>query len=419
MKAVGELGIDLEGLQRQFSEEADLARGGGGEGFLAALLETPLLKESGLSADELATVLEQMADGDFTGGGETLPGNGEGSPKDLLALLAALGSGEDRLDLGGGPAAAGNSDGLATEDGAAVSYQERARLLRALADLQAEGVAPDEMAAALQERLGDVAQEEVVDETIHMAAAGALTLLSALEGGGAVDEVRRNAAMGEQIAREMRAAGALNPLTDSLGSVGGPLGGEVGGGADGETGAERRHPEGLLQAAEGGSRGSTAHGEFTTVLAATGASGAERGAAAVQLTVQPPVGQNGFGNAVGERVVWMVNENVQHARLQLNPPGLGPVEVSVQVGDDRTTITFSAQNAAAREALEAELPRLRQMLAEQGHEHVDVNVSQGEARERDEEGAASADGDGGDDPAENGDHSNAVAAGSGLVDHYA
>ena len=121
---------------------------------------------------------------------------------------------------------------------------------------------------------------------------------------------------------------------------------------------------------------------------------------------------------MGERVLWMVNEQVQQARLQLNPPGLGPLDIQINVGDERTSVQITAHNAATREALEADMDRLRNLLAEQGHADVDVEVSQGD--EDTEEAEGQADGAAG---SEDGDAEAAAEpdnpAPRGLIDHYA
>jgi len=92
--------------------------------------------------------------------------------------------------------------------------------------------------------------------------------------------------------------------------------------------------------------------------------------------VPAPVGQPGWGRAVGEQVVWFVAQNIRSASLRLNPQHLGPLELHVHMDGDKASIAFSSQHAQVRDALESSLPRLRDMFAEQGLNLVDVNVSQ-------------------------------------------
>lgn len=117
----------------------------------------------------------------------------------------------------------------------------------------------------------------------------------------------------------------------------------------------------------------------------TGASGQERPAASplftgftplssatagpsapMALDVQPGLNQPNWSRVVSSRVVYMAREGVQHAELRLNPAQLGPVEVRLSVVNEQTSVTFLANNAATREALEQALPRLRESFAENG-----------------------------------------------------
>lgn len=83
-----------------------------------------------------------------------------------------------------------------------------------------------------------------------------------------------------------------------------------------------------------------------------------------------------WGEEVGSRIKWMVNSQVQNAELKMNPAHLGPLEVKITLQNEQTTIVFTAQNSAVREALDSALPRLREMLGENGMNQVDVDVSE-------------------------------------------
>lgn len=84
------------------------------------------------------------------------------------------------------------------------------------------------------------------------------------------------------------------------------------------------------------------------------------------LPVAPKVGSVGWGGAVGEKVLWMANQNHQVAELHLNPPNLGPLEVRLTISNDQASALFVSHHSAVREAIETALPRLREMLADNG-----------------------------------------------------
>lgn len=84
------------------------------------------------------------------------------------------------------------------------------------------------------------------------------------------------------------------------------------------------------------------------------------------IRMETPVGANGWDTEIGDKLVWMVGRQEQRAELVLNPPQLGRVEISLTLNGDQTSAAFVSGNPAVREALEAALPRLREMFAEAG-----------------------------------------------------
>ncbi|MGR9045533.1 MAG: flagellar hook-length control protein FliK [Gammaproteobacteria bacterium] len=79
---------------------------------------------------------------------------------------------------------------------------------------------------------------------------------------------------------------------------------------------------------------------------------------------------------LGERVLWMNHKTMPSAELRLNPQHLGPVSIRIKLDQDQASIAFSAQHASVREAIEAAVPKLREMLGTQQLNLADVNVSQ-------------------------------------------
>lgn len=86
----------------------------------------------------------------------------------------------------------------------------------------------------------------------------------------------------------------------------------------------------------------------------------------VPLPVHTPVGTRGWDGEVSDKLVWMVGRQEQRAELVLNPPQMGRIEVSLSVNDGQTSALFASANPTVRDALEAALPRLREILADAG-----------------------------------------------------
>lgn len=75
-----------------------------------------------------------------------------------------------------------------------------------------------------------------------------------------------------------------------------------------------------------------------------------------------------WGNTLSQRIVTMVTDDVQQARIQLDPPELGSLQVRLQIQNDQATIHVQVQHGHVREALESNAFRLRDALASEGIE---------------------------------------------------
>jgi flagellar hook-length control protein FliK len=83
-----------------------------------------------------------------------------------------------------------------------------------------------------------------------------------------------------------------------------------------------------------------------------------------------------WDTSLGERVVWLVGKDLRQAELHLDPPELGRIKVHITLAGDQANVSFTARHEVVRDALESALPRLRDMLSDQGWNAVNVSVSQ-------------------------------------------
>jgi flagellar hook-length control protein FliK len=94
----------------------------------------------------------------------------------------------------------------------------------------------------------------------------------------------------------------------------------------------------------------------------------------------PPMTRNlshpNWDQELSDKLVWMHKQDVPSAELRLNPEHLGPISIKIDVSQDQATVSFTAQHAEVKDAIEAAIPKLREMLGNQQLTLVDVNVSQ-------------------------------------------
>lgn len=142
-----------------------------------------------------------------------------------------------------------------------------------------------------------------------------------------------------------------------------------------------------------------------------------------------PVTHQKWGQALGQRVVYMANQQLQQAQITLNPEKLGPVQVRLQIDhDQKVNVVMTAQHSVTREAMETAMPRLREMLEQAGVDVASVDVndqkqfaeSEKETSKNQQASSANSAGDEETDGALTGDDSGVTTYSTdNIVDYYA
>lgn len=93
-------------------------------------------------------------------------------------------------------------------------------------------------------------------------------------------------------------------------------------------------------------------------------------------SIQQPLKHPQWGQALGQRVVFMANNSIQQAQITLNPEKLGQIQVTLQLDkDQKMNVSLNAQNGVTRESMENALPKLREMLEQAGITLGSMDVS--------------------------------------------
>ncbi|TAA45288.1 flagellar hook-length control protein FliK [Pseudoxanthomonas winnipegensis] len=85
---------------------------------------------------------------------------------------------------------------------------------------------------------------------------------------------------------------------------------------------------------------------------------------------------DGFDDSFGTRIAWMAEQKLGHAEIRLNPEHAGPIDVRIQLDGTQVNAAFHSANADVRQALEASLPRLRDLLGQQGLQLGNADIGQ-------------------------------------------
>jgi flagellar hook-length control protein FliK len=113
-----------------------------------------------------------------------------------------------------------------------------------------------------------------------------------------------------------------------------------------------------------------------------------------QVTAQTPLQmvRDSAGDQLAERVQMMLSKNLRNVDIRLDPPELGRMQIRMSMNGDMASVQFTVNNPQAREMIEHAMPRLRDMLAQQGLQLADSSVHQQSSGEQ--RGYAAGDGNG-------------------------
>lgn len=135
-----------------------------------------------------------------------------------------------------------------------------------------------------------------------------------------------------------------------------------------------------------GSAGSPSNGDGTFALQqlSTAAAAATSSDAVPMPTmrVHADVDSADFPQGVADQVSLAVDNGWSSAKLSVNPPQLGPIELQIAVQGAHAQVAMSTHSAVTREALESSAPKLRDLLNSQGFTQVSVDISQRSFQER-------------------------------------
>ena len=102
------------------------------------------------------------------------------------------------------------------------------------------------------------------------------------------------------------------------------------------------------------------------------------------LAVHAHVRDQSWSSEFSQKIVWLANADKQSAQLTLNPPQMGPIEISLNVEKGSASASFISANQEVRDAIETALPRLREMFASAGIQLGHTNVSSESFRQQGE-----------------------------------
>lgn len=178
--------------------------------------------------------------------------------------------------------------------------------------------------------------------------------------------------------RHARLAGAETDAMGAAGNAGAPLSGTAAAAAPDAAaqtdGLQALALDGAASSGKGAAvleNGRGATGSFAGVLQQVQAGvvqdkAAASGPAGARYELHAPLHSPGFAPEMAARLSVAAADGIQQAQLHLNPAEMGPVQVQIVLDGQQAQVSFVAEQADTRAALEKSLPELAGALREQG-----------------------------------------------------
>lgn len=113
--------------------------------------------------------------------------------------------------------------------------------------------------------------------------------------------------------------------------------------------------------------------------------GSTTGTPTASATLSAPVASPEWQQSLGQQLIGLHRRGEQQIELHLNPAELGPLQVSLKLGELGAQAHFLSAHPQVRSAIEQAIPQLREALAEQGISLGEASVSEQRQRQADGE----------------------------------
>ncbi len=97
------------------------------------------------------------------------------------------------------------------------------------------------------------------------------------------------------------------------------------------------------------------------------------------LDIPVDISDSQWAEKFSKHIVWLGQQGLKSALIKINPEDLGPLEISIKVVKDLASVSIHSQSSHVCNIVDQALPKLREMMAEQGLNLSDVYVGSDES----------------------------------------
>lgn len=94
----------------------------------------------------------------------------------------------------------------------------------------------------------------------------------------------------------------------------------------------------------------------------------------IESQLKTPLQEPAWPQQFGDKIVWLAKTEAQSAQININPPELGPIQITLNLSGDQAKISFASPHLEVRQTIENALPHLKEMLSSNGISLGQANV---------------------------------------------
>lgn len=106
--------------------------------------------------------------------------------------------------------------------------------------------------------------------------------------------------------------------------------------------------------------------EINPLIGNTSPANKAEAAAQTKSEITTPLQSNAWSRDFSDKVVWLAKNDQQQAQININPPQLGPIQITLNISGDQASAVFTSAHPEVRQAIENSLPQLKEMLSAAG-----------------------------------------------------
>lgn len=81
-----------------------------------------------------------------------------------------------------------------------------------------------------------------------------------------------------------------------------------------------------------------------------------------------------WADQLSEQIIWLGQQEIKSALIKINPEELGPIEMHIKVIKNTASLSINSHSSEVCEILDQSMPRLKEMMSEQGLQLSDVQI---------------------------------------------